>query len=131
MNDFTLLLPEFFVAALAFLVLGADLVIPDARKHLLAYSSAAGLVGVAIFALVFLWGDNDSLYEGAIVVDGYALFFKAFFLGIGAFVVLASVEHVRKHLEHPGEYYGILLFTVLAMMLMAASRELLTAYISL
>jgi len=131
MNDFTLLLPEFFVAALAFLVLGADLVIPDSRKHLLAYVSAAGLIGVAVFALVFLWGDTDSLYEGAIVVDGYALFFKAFFLVIGAFVVLASVEHVRKHLGHAGEYYGILIFTVLAMMLMAASRELLTAYISL
>jgi NADH-quinone oxidoreductase subunit N len=131
MNDFTLLLPEIFVAALAFLVLGADLVIPDARKHLLAYASAAGLIGVAVFALVFLWGDTDSLYEGAIVVDGYALFFKAFFLVIGAFVVLASVEHVRKHLGHAGEYYGILIFTVLAMMLMAGSRELLTAYISL
>jgi NADH-quinone oxidoreductase subunit N len=131
MNDFNLLLPEFFVAGLAFLVLGADLVIPDARKHLLAHGSAAGLFGVAAFSLIFLWGDTGTLYDGAIVVDGYALFFKAFFLVIGAFVVLASIEHVRKHLEHPGEYYGILIFTVLAMMLMAASRELLTAYISL
>ena len=43
MNDFNLLLPEFFVAGLAFLVLGADLVIPDARKHFLAYGAAAGL----------------------------------------------------------------------------------------
>ncbi|MCE2403493.1 NADH:ubiquinone oxidoreductase subunit N, partial [Candidatus Poribacteria bacterium] len=34
-------------------------------------------------------------------------------------------------LDHPGEYYGILLFTVVAMMLLAASGELLTAYISL
>ena len=45
--------------------------------------------------------------------------------------MLSSVEYVKRHLQHPGEYYGILLFTVLAMMLMASSRELLTAYISL
>ena len=84
-----------------------------------------------MFSLAYLWGDDGSLYGGALVVDGYSLFFKVFFLGLGAVVVLSSVEYVKHHLEHPGEYYGILLFTVLAMMLMASSRELLTAYISL
>ena len=49
----------------------------------------------------------------------------------GGVVVLVSVDFVRRNLEHPGEYYGILLFTVVAMMLLAASGELLTAYISL
>ena len=74
---------------------------------------------------------SDSLYDGVIRVDGYALFFKAFFIALGGVVVLVSVDFVRRNLEHPGEYYGILLFTVVAMMLLAASGELLTAYISL
>ena len=42
-----------------------------------------------------------------------------------------SVDYVKKHLSHPGEYYGILLFSILGMMLMTAAGELLTAYISL
>ena len=50
---------------------------------------------------------------------------------LGIVVVLSSVEYVKRHLDYPGEYYGILLFTVVAAMLLAASRELLTAYISL
>ena len=83
------------------------------------------------FALAYLWGVNDSLYDGVIRIDGYALFFKAFFIALGGVVVLVSVDFVRRNLEHPGEYYGILLFTVVAMMLLAASGELLTAYISL
>ena len=131
MNDFTLLLPEFLVTGLAFLVLTVDFFLGSDRKHLLAYLSIAGLAGVLAFTLVDLRAADGSLYDGLVLIDGYSLFFKAFFLVLGAAAILASVEYVRLHLDHPGEYYGILLFTVVAMMLMASSGELLTAYISL
>ena len=131
MNDFTLFLPEFLVTGLAFLVLTADFMLRSDRKHLLAYLAALGLVGVLAFSLAYLWNKDDSLYQGMLVVDGYALFFKAFFLVLGVVVVLTSLDYVRRNLDYQGEYYGILLFTVVAMMLLAASAELLTAYISL
>ena len=131
MNDFTLFLPEFMVTGLAFLVLAADFSLPARRKGLLPYLAAAGLAAILVFSLIDLRGQEGSIYEGMLVVDGYALFFKAFFLVLGIVVVLSSVEYVKRHLEYPGEYYGILLFTVVAAMLLAASRELLTAYISL
>lgn len=130
-NDFSLLLPEFWVAGLAFAALGLDLFLGERRKWVLPYVALAGLaVGLAL-TLARLWGVDDTLYGGVIRVDGYALFFKAFFIGLGIVVVLMSVDFVRRNLDHPGEYYGILLFTVAAMMLMASSGELLTAYISL
>ena len=131
MNDFTLFLPEFMVTGLAFLVLAADLSLPAGKKGLLPYLAAAGLAAILAFSLIDLRGQEGSIYDGMLVVDGYALFFKAFFLVLGIVVVLSSVEYVKRHLEYPGEYYGILLFTVVAAMLLAASRELLTAYISL
>ena len=131
MNDFTLLLPEFLVTGLAFVVLTADFFLRGERKHLLAYLSVVGLGGVLAFALIDLWGEDSDLYAGIILIDGYALFFKALFLVLGGFVVLSSVDYVRRHLTHPGEYYAILLFTVVAMMLLAMSGELLTAYVSL
>lgn len=130
-NDFTLLLPEFLVTALAFLVLSADFVTPTDRKHWMGYSSAIGLAIILCFTLWFLWGKDDGLYDGAVRVDDYALFFKGFFLALAIVVVLSSVEYVRQHLDHPGEYYGILLFTVVAAMVLSSSGELLTAYISL
>ena len=131
MNDFTLFLPEFMVTGLAFVVLAADFSLPDRRKGLLPYLAAAGLAAILVFSLIDLRGQEGSIYEGMLVVDDYALFFKAFFLVLGIVVVLSSVEYVKRHLDYPGEYYGILLFTVVAAMLLAASRELLTAYISL
>ena len=131
MNDFTLFLPEFMVTGLAFVVLAADFSLPARRKGMLPYLAAVGLAAILVFSLIDLRGQEGSIYEGMLVVDDYALFFKAFFLVLGIVVVLSSVEYVKRHLDYPGEYYGILLFTVVAAMLLAASRELLTAYISL
>lgn len=130
-NNFLLLIPEFIVTGLAFVVLSLDLFLPERRKWVLPFVAVAGLAVALVVSLAYLWGVTDTLYDGVIRVDGYALFFKAFFIALGGVVILVSVDFVRRNLEHPGEYYGILLFTVVAMMLLAASGELLTAYISL
>ncbi len=130
-NNFLLLLPEFIVTGLAFVVLGMDLFLHERHKYLLPFVAVAGLVVALVVSLAYLWGVNDSLYGGVIRIDGYALFFKAFFIALGIVVVLASIDYVKRNLEYPGEYYGILLFTVVAMLLLTAAGELLTAYISL
>lgn len=131
MNNFALLLPEILVAVVGFGVLTVDFFLPASKKHLLAYLAVLGLGGVLAFTLLYMWGDVDSLYGGMIRVDGYALFFKAFFIILGGFLILSSVDYVRRHLSHAGEYYGIIVFTVVAMMMMASAAELLTAYIAL
>jgi NADH-quinone oxidoreductase subunit N len=126
-----LLLPEFLLATLAFVVLSADLLLPPERKHLLGWASIAGLVGLLALSLALLWGRNELLYGGLFHVDSYYLFFRAFFILVGIVVILSSLEFVKAHLSHPGEYYAIILFSILGMGAMAAAGELLTAYISL
>ena len=130
-NNFLLLLPEFMVTGLAFVILTADFFTGRDRKFWLGYLAAAGLAVTLVVMLVYQWNTTDSLYDGLISIDGYSLFFRAVFLVMGIVVILSSVEYVRRNLEYPGEYYAILAFAVVGMMLMSASRELLTAYISL
>ena len=130
-DNLYLLTPEFALAGLAFLVFILDLVTPEGRKELLGWLSVVGLVGVMALALLMLPGQTATLYGGLLAVDSYALFFKVLFLGIGIFIILSSIDYVKRHLSHPGEFYGLLLFSILGMNLMAQSRELLTAYISL
>ena len=126
-----LLTPEFALAGFALVVFALDLVLPDDRKDLLGWLSALGLIGLAVLSVLMLAGEHESLYNGLLAVDGYSLFFKVFFCGIGVFIILSSIDYVKKFLNHPGEFYGLLLFSILGMNLMAMSRELLTAYISL
>ena len=126
-----LLTPEFALAGLAFLVFTADLFLPSRGKAALPWLAAGGLAGIIVLSLVMLWGENKTLYDGLLAVDDYSLFFKVFFLGIGIFIVFASIDYVEQFLENPGEFYGLLLLSILGMNVMAQSRELLTAYISL
>ena len=128
---FELLWPEFLVAGLAFLVFTLDFFVRPARKEVLAWVSAAGLAVITAFTIPFLLDEHDTLFNGLYRVDSYALFFKVVSMGIGMAVILGSIHFVNQRLTHPGEYYAIIIVSVLAMMMMAASGELLTAYLSL
>ncbi len=126
-----LLTPEFALTALAFLVFTVDLFLPERSKEWLAGLSALSLVAVMVIALLMRPAGSVELYGGLIVVDDFGLFFKIFFLAIGIGIIALSWEYARERLDHRGEFYGLLLFSVLGMNLLAMSRELLTAYISL
>ena len=126
-----LLTPEFALTALAFLVFTVDLFLPERSKEWLAGLSVISLVAVMAIALLMRPAGSVELYGGLIVVDDFGLFFKIFFLAIGIGIIALSWEYARERLDHRGEFYGLLLFSVLGMNLLAMSRELLTAYISL
>ena len=126
-----LLTPEFVLTALAFLVFTVDLFLPESRKEWLAGLSVVSLIAVMVIALLMRPAGSVELYGGLIVVDSFGLFFKIFFLAIGVGIIALSVEYGRERLDHRGEFYGLLLFSILGMNLMAMSRELLTAYIAL
>ena len=128
--DYSLFLPEFILAGAALLVIAVDLFLPDERKHWIPLLSLAGIVaaGGSAFTLI---GESEILYGGLFHVDGFSTFFKFFLLAVAAFMVIASADYVKQNLSGHGEFYGILLFSVLAMMTMVSAGELLTAYIAL
>ena len=113
MNNLSLLLPEILVVILGFGVLTIDLFIPKNRRWILPYFAILALAAILVFTLVFLWGETDELYGGILRIDGYSLFFKSTFLILGGVLIASSVEYVNKNLSNPGEYYSILIFTVL------------------
>ena len=129
--DFSLLWPQFLLAGLALLVLTADFFLPPERKAWLGGLAVIGMLGILGFSIPYLQGRDTNLYDGILQVDSFTLFFMGFFLILGVAIILMSLDYVRRHLSHPGEYYGIIIFSVLAMIFMAGAGELLTAYIAL
>ena len=111
-NNFLLLLPEFMVTGLAFVVLTLDFFLRTERKHWLGIVGAGGLLIILAFTLLTQWDTEGALYDGLVTIDGFSLFFRATFLVMGAVVMLSSVEYVRRNLDHPGEYYAIIAFTI-------------------
>ncbi|PKB78630.1 MAG: hypothetical protein BZY88_17440 [SAR202 cluster bacterium Io17-Chloro-G9] len=130
-ENIRLLTPEFALAGLAMAVLAVDLLLPEGKKRLVAWLSVAGLAGIIALSIAMLWGRQETLYGGLLAVDAFSLFFKIFFMGLGILIICSSLEFVERRLENQGEFYGLLLLSILGMNVMAQSRELLTAYIAL
>ena len=130
-ENIDLLSPEFALAGLALTVFVVDLLLPHGKKQGVAWLSVAGLTGIIALSIAMLWGRQETLYGGLLAVDAFSLFFKVFFLGLGICIILSSIEFVEHRLENQGEFYAILLLSILGMNVMVQARELLTAYIAL
>ncbi len=127
--NLTLFIPELTLAVFAIAVILLDLFIN--QKRALVIVSLIGLV-VAGGVSVAMWGGNfPAIFNNMLAVDNFALFFKLLFLGIAFLVILASIDYVSKFARFQGEYYALVLLSTLGMMLMAATTDLISIYISL
>jgi len=127
--EWSLLAPEYILAGWAGMVVLLDLFWGRLRKQQLAYVAAAGALASALTALI--WVNEDTDFANLIDINNYTTLFRVFFGLIGVFAILASARFVNDRLLHAGEYYGLILLSVLGANLMSAASELLTAYISL
>jgi NADH-quinone oxidoreductase subunit N len=131
--DYHALAPEIIVAATLVVVLLVDLV-SERNRPLLGTISGIGLLAAMVPILTLAVDGTDRLVlsgNGGYVVDNFALTLKALFL-IGAYVVvLMSTNYIAEGDYYEGEYYFLLLSSVLGMVVMASSRDLITIFIAL
>ena len=133
-RDLYLVSPELALAALALAVVLLDLVV---RRR--GVVSALAVVGLAApFALsVALWGEAHaaeggalSAFNGALVVDKFALYFKLLIVGALALVLLASRGALSGY-RRETEFIGLVMLSSTGLMLLGAAADLLTLYVAL
>ncbi|GAC1403706.1 MAG: NADH-quinone oxidoreductase subunit N [Ktedonobacteraceae bacterium] len=133
LSDLYLLSPELTLTLVALVVMAVDLF--TKRRIVVVATALIGLiVPIAltisqIFVLDFSHANHA--FFNMLSVDSYAVFFKVVFLLIAVVMILASYEYVKKYVKSDGEFYTLMLFSVVGMMLMASTTELITIYISL
>lgn len=129
--DLYLITPEMIVAAFGFLVLLLDVFLNKGeKKEHLGVISLIGIVLAGLYSLPQM-GSVKSGFEGMFISDGYALFFKLTFLIIAFLTVLISIGYTQREGIAFGEYYALVLFATLGMMLMAAGTHLITIFLGL
>ena len=126
--NLALFIPEIVLAATAVLVILLDLFVR--RSGVLRLTSLAGLVAAAGVSIA-MWGSRDTIFNGMLAVDDFALFFKVLLAGTAAIIVLASADYAEKFSRFKGEYYALILLSTLGMTLMAATTNFIAIYVSL
>jgi NADH-quinone oxidoreductase subunit N len=130
------IMPEGILTLFACAALVLDVMLPRHRKRVVAWVSLAGvcLTAVSLWILysnIVIKGTPRTAFFDMIVLDGYAVVFKSMFLLGAALSILLSVKYLDTEDEQHGEYYALMLFSVIGMMFMASGVDLLMLFIAL
>jgi NADH-quinone oxidoreductase subunit N len=124
--------PDLVLIATMLVVLVADLILPDREAWRSSTITALGLLGALIpIATLVRSGEARVMFDGAYVVDHYALALKAFFIVACYITVLLSVDYIREGDYYKGEFYFLLLVATFGMSIMASARDLITLFVAL
>jgi NADH-quinone oxidoreductase subunit N len=130
--DYHAFAPEIVLVGALVVLLLVDLIFAERARHLMATLAGLGLLASFVPVLTLAWdGADRSLFGGAYVVDNYALVLKALFLIAGYVTVLISTDYINEGDYYKGEYYFLLLSSILGMTVMASSRDLISIFIAL
>ncbi len=122
---------ELTIFALGILLI--DLWVPRELKWV---NAVGAFVGV-FFSALCVWEIQSRLPGGAtgfynsLLVDRFAIYFWYLFLVGAAIAILMSVRYLELEDEHHGEYYALLLMSVVGMMCMAAGIDIVLLFIGL
>ncbi len=127
--DIVTIVPEIILLVAACLVLLVEPFL-KADKTVVMAIALTGLIASAAVSLGLVGQDRLS-FNGMLVFSDWAVFFNVLFAIGGVLTILMSSQYLEAHGRHLGEYYAILLFAIIGMDLMAASRDLILFYLAL
>jgi len=128
--NFRVIAPALIVTLTALVVLLAELVTPAHRKRWLGFASVVGLLAAA-GATIGLWSVSTAAFGKMVVADPFGLFLTLVILLGAALSILLAMDFVRAHRVDQGEYYVLVLFAVVGMILMATATDLIVIFLAL
>ena len=137
-GDYLLALPMIMVTLFAIGVLMIDLLLPQELKWVNAVTALVGLAfsGYSVLQIQRAYqlqgiANGRSGFMGALSMDHFSFYFFFLFLAGTAIAILMSVRYLEIEKESHGEFYALMLFSVVGMMCMAAGNDIVLIFIGL
>lgn len=130
--DILRILPEVILTltGVAMMMIDASMPKEICRKSM-GWLAAAGVLG-ALGASLWLMGQPaGTAYFGTVQTDAFSGFFHVLICGIVLAAILTSIDAVPSKTHHLGEYFTLVVFGAVGMLLMSSGTELLVVFIGL
>ncbi len=102
----------------------------NARKASFGLLSLIGIV-LAYIANMYAVRNPGPAFQNMITVDGFGVFFRGLVLIVGFLCILASLSYLDREHAQSGEYYALILFSLIGQCLLATAADLIIVFIGL
>src|ERR1700731_3534221 len=139
-TDYLLALPIVMLTVFALGILLIDLMIPPEWKWTNAVTAFMGILFSAAGVLKIQYAQYEAAKVGrtleaafvhSMLLDHFSLYFYLLFLAGAGLSILISVRYLEIEHENHGEFYALILFSVIGMMCMASSFDIVLTFIGL
>jgi NADH-quinone oxidoreductase subunit N len=128
-HDFTTILPVTVLTAWACVLLLLDVFLIK-RKGVTALLAAFGLAA-SLGLTIYQSGMSVKGFSDMVALDGFSTYLNALQLVCGLLGIALAYAYVKRMGLERGEYYTLLLFSIVGMMLMAQATDLIVVFIAL
>src|SRR3954470_6581671 len=128
-TDFAAIVPMVSVTLAALASMGMEAFRRPGEKIPIGWLGIVGLTGAAV-STAMLWNRNSDGF-GVIVADNFGLFVTMTLVIVGVLTIMFSSQVVHRDAYPKGEYYTLLLFAIVGMMMMATANDLLVVFVAL
>jgi NADH-quinone oxidoreductase subunit N len=129
--------PELLLTFYAFFLLLLA-VFPAFKRYVASLAAFGVLLTLAVVISYYYQQGMDAFrssnllfFGNLVVLDDFSLFFKILFLASAFLSILLSTRYLDIEGVQSGEYYSLMLFSVVGMMFMASAADLLTVFVGL
>jgi NADH-quinone oxidoreductase subunit N len=130
-SDLSLILPEVFVLSMAMIVLMTDLFIKPSSRWIIFVLSQLTLLGGAYLTSQHFNHETQFAFSNMFVRDGLADLLKMVSYIGTSLIFFYSRSYMKDRDLYRGEYFSLVLFALLGMMIMISSHNMLLVYMGL
>jgi NADH-quinone oxidoreductase subunit N len=132
-GDYVRILPEIVLSIVGMIIMLLDPVMDERSSQrklggIALIGALAGLAATLYQSQQQFWG--PAFWE-MVRVDAFSVFFHFVVAAVTVLIILASYEYMEVQQIRAGEYYGLILFGAVGMMLMSSAVELVLIFIAL
>lgn len=121
--------PELFMLLMACVILVVDLLVKERNRWLMPLLTVATLIGAAMITVGTFTEQTVLTFSNMFVDDALADMLKLFTYLAVIFAVIYSRSYLQVRNLEKGEYYLLVLFATLGMMVMISAAHFLTMYL--
>jgi NADH-quinone oxidoreductase subunit N len=126
--DYERFLPEILLTVAGTMIMFLEALRPEGKK---SHAGLFSIVALVIALGASLLATPGPAFQGMLMVDGMATFFRTLVIVVGLLIVFSSTDYLRREKQETGEYYALVLFSIVGQCVMVSANELIMIFIGL